>query len=96
MFNEISVQINEIDRNEYTSHIRSVEHQIADVKQRLTYLEQQSIEHETQFKNFDENLRKFEVHFQTFQQTISTHSNELSQLDVSRPMLMFAVLSLSL
>jgi len=66
----------------------SVEHQIADLKQRLVHLEQQSIEHQTAFKNFDDNLRLFQTNFQTLQQSIEKRLVDLSveeihQIDVS-------------
>ncbi|CAF4123333.1 unnamed protein product, partial [Rotaria sordida] len=68
--NGLHRNLNEIDRNEYTNHIRSVENQIADIKQRLIHFEKLSIEHQNEYKNFEKNLQLFVLNINTFKQTL--------------------------
>ncbi|CAF3855305.1 unnamed protein product, partial [Adineta steineri] len=70
--NELNPNLNDIDRNEYTSHIRSVENQIADIKQRLNHIENITIEHQIKYENFEENLQEFIRNIDPFQQTLQT------------------------
>ncbi|CAF4231420.1 unnamed protein product, partial [Rotaria sordida] len=68
--NGLHRNLNEIDRNEYTNHIRSVENQIADIKQRLIHFEKLSIEHQNEYKHFEKNLQLFVFNINTFKQTL--------------------------
>ncbi|CAF4065047.1 unnamed protein product, partial [Rotaria sordida] len=76
--NGLHTNLNEIDRNEYTNHIRSVENQIADIKQRLIHFEKLSIEHQTEYKNFEKNLQLFELNINTFKQTLEIRLMEIT------------------
>jgi len=61
----------------------SVEHQIADIKQRLSHIEHIAIENETEYKNFEENLQEFGVNLDTFKQTLETRLIEITMNDVA-------------
>jgi hypothetical protein len=97
--NELHTSLNEIDRNEYASHIRfeflpspfsilfksicsSVEHHIADMKQRLNHLKQLSIEHQTEYKNFEKNLQLFQFDVDKSKQTIPTRLMQITVEDI--------------
>ena len=56
----------------------SVEHQIADIKQRLSHIEHLAIEHETEYKNFEENLQGFGINVDTFKQTLQINLMEIT------------------
>ncbi|CAM4803210.1 unnamed protein product [Rotaria magnacalcarata] len=77
-FSELHLNLNETDRNEYAIHIRSVEHQIADLKQRVTYFEQLSIEHQTEYKNFEKNLKLFELNMNAFKDSVQRRLLEIT------------------
>jgi hypothetical protein len=61
----------------------TVEHQIADIKQRLTHIEHKAIENEIEYKNFEENLQGFGVNLDTFKQTLETRLIEITMNDVA-------------
>ncbi len=50
----------------------SVEHQIADFKQRLNHIQHLSIEHQTEYKTFEKNLQLFQLNIDTLKQTLQT------------------------
>ncbi|CAF4487048.1 unnamed protein product [Rotaria socialis] len=77
-FSGLHLNLNETDRNEYAIHIRSVEHQIADLKQRVTYFEQLSIEHQTEYKNFEKNLKLFELNMSAFKDSVQRRLLEIT------------------
>jgi hypothetical protein len=62
---------------------RSVEHQIADIKQRLTHIEHLAMEHQTEYKNFEENLQRFGVNLDTFKQTLEARLIEITMNDMT-------------
>jgi hypothetical protein len=98
--NELSSSLNEIDRNEYASHIRlvfkylflsliqfllscsSVEHQIADIKQRLIHIKHLSIEHQTEYNTFEKNLHLFQLKISTFKHTIEIRLIQITIEDI--------------
>ena len=70
------------------SFFSSVEHQIADIKQRLIHFEQLSIEHQNEYRNFEKNLQLFELNINNFKQTIESDLmqvtiNNVTKIDVS-------------
>ncbi|UJR37453.1 hypothetical protein I4U23_030156 [Adineta vaga] len=76
--NELQPNLNDIDQNEYTNHIRSVEHQIADVRQRLNDIKQISMENQTKYQHFEENLQGFGLNIDTFKQTLETRLMDIT------------------
>jgi hypothetical protein len=60
----------------------SVEHQIADIKQRLNHIEHLSLEHQTEYKNFEENLQLFQLNINTFKQTLPTRLMQITIEDI--------------
>ncbi len=97
--NELQASLNEVDRNEYASHIRfelcsfssyillsfifsSVEHHIADMRQRLNHLQQLSIEHQTEYKIFENDLQLFQLDIDKSKQTIPTRLMQITVEDI--------------
>lgn len=60
----------------------SVEHQIADLKQRINYLEQLFNEHQTEYKNFQKNLKLFDLNMIAFQESIERRLIEVTIDDI--------------
>ena len=76
-----------VNMNNFPS-FSSVEHQIADIKQRLIHFEQLSIEHQNECRNFEKNLQLFKLNINNFKQTIESNLmqvtiNNITKIDVS-------------
>lgn len=61
---------------------RSVEHHLADVKQRLNYLQQLSLAHQTEYKTFENNLQSFRSNNDRLKQTIPSQLNQITVEDI--------------
>ena len=59
-----------------------MEHQIADAKQRLTHIEQLSIENNTKYQNFEENLQEFDASTNRLRESLETRLEEATVDDI--------------
>lgn len=65
-----------------SSCFRSVEHQIADIKQRLAYYEKLSIEHQNEYMNLDQNLQLFKLNIDKFKDSFQTQLLQITIEDI--------------
>lgn len=66
----------------YSNVCSSVEHHLADVKQRLNYLQQLSLAHQTDCKTFEDNLQSCRSSNDRLKQTIPSQLKQITIEDI--------------